>query len=275
MKTLSKEDLQKLHEVQVEILKDVDRFCRQNDITYFLIAGTLLGSIRHKGFIPWDDDIDIGMLRADYEKFIELYPSDKTSCYFVQSLEKDPDYWHSYAKVRKRNTLMEETKIQHVNLNKEIFIDVFPFDNVKDGGYDKIKYRANIIKVIRETIYVKRKIITLKDCRIKFLSFLFLIFPVKTLYKIQKKLMMKYQNIETKNVACYIGEYQTRNEYMDRDVFLPVKKGEFEGEKFNILNKPEVYLEKIYGDYMKLPPPSKRVAHGVLSICLDTTKKAK
>ena len=273
MKTISQEDLKKLHEVQVEILKDIDKFCQEHNITYFLIAGTLLGAIRHKGFIPWDDDIDIGMLRSDYEKFIKTYPSDKNNKYFVQTLETDPNYWHSYAKIRKKNTFMNEAKIASLNLNKEIFVDLFPFDNVKDGGYDKIKYRANIIKVIRESIYVKRKIITLRDCRIKFLSAIFLIFPVKTLYKFQKKLMMKYDKIETTNVACYIGEYQTRNEYLKKDVFLPVKKQEFEGEMFNAINKPEVYLEQIYGDYMKLPPKEKRVAHGVLEISLDTTKE--
>ena len=273
MKTISQEDLKKLHEVQVEILKDIDKFCREHNITYFLIAGTLLGAVRHKGFIPWDDDIDIGMLRSDYEKFIKTYPSDKNNKYFVQTLETDPNYWHSYAKIRKKNTFMNEAKIASLNLNKEIFVDLFPFDNVKDGGYDKIKYRANIIKVIRESIYVKRKIITLRDCRIKFLSAIFLIFPVKTLYKFQKKLMMKYDKIETTNVACYIGEYQTRNEYLKKDVFLPVKKQEFAGEMFNAINKPEVYLEQIYGDYMKLPPKEKRVAHGVLEISLDTTKE--
>ena len=273
MKTISQEDLKKLHEVQVEILKDIDKFCQEHNITYFLIAGTLLGAVRHKGFIPWDDDIDIGMLRSDYEKFIKSYPSDKNNKYFVQTLETDSNYWHSYAKIRKKNTFMNEAKIASLNLNKEIFVDLFPFDNVKDGGYDKIKYRANIIKVIRESIYVKRKIITLRDCRIKFLSAIFLIFPVKTLYKFQKKLMMKYDKIETINVACYIGEYQTRNEYLKKDVFLPVKKQEFEGEMFNAINKPEVYLEQIYGDYMKLPPKEKRVAHGVLEISLDTTKE--
>ena len=273
MKTISQEDLKKLHEVQVEILKDIDKFCQEHNITYFLIAGTLLGAVRHKGFIPWDDDIDIGMLRSDYEKFIKTYPSDKNNKYFVQTLETDPNYWHSYAKIRKKNTFMNEAKIASLNLNKEIFVDLFPFDNVKDGGYDKIKYRANIIKVIRESIYVKRKIITLRDCRIKSLSAIFLIFPVKTLYKFQKKLMMKYDKIETTNVACYIGEYQTRNEYLKKDVFLPVKKQEFEGEMFNAINKPEVYLEQIYGDYMKLPPKEKRVAHGVLEISLDTTKE--
>ena len=191
----------------------------------------------------------------------------------MQTIETDPNYWHSYAKIRKKNTFMNEAKIASLNLNKEIFVDLFPFDNVKDGGYDKIKYRANIIKVIRESIYVKRKIITLRDCRIKLLSAIFLIFPVKTLYKFQKKLMMKYDKIETTNVACYIGEYQTRNEYLKKDVFLPVKKQEFEGEMFNAINKPEVYLEQIYGDYMKLPPKEKRVAHGVLEISLDTTKE--
>ena len=266
MNKISDSDLKRLHEVQVEIVSDVDKFCKENDITYFLIAGSLLGSIRHKGFIPWDDDIDIGMMRSDYEKFIKLYPNNSKNKYYVQSLETDPKYWQSYAKVRKSNTLMIEERVKDLSVNKEIFIDVFPFDKVSDLGYEKVKIRANLIKVIRDTIYLKRHIKKLYECNFKIFATVLRIFPVKFLYFMQKKMMTYYQNKNTHHCICYIGEYKTRNEYMNIDDFLPVKKGDFENKKFNILNNPHAYLEKIYGNYMELPPVNKRITHGILKV---------
>lgn len=100
-----------LRKEQIAILDEIVRICNDNGIKYFLDYGTLLGAVRHKGYIPWDDDIDIGMLRSDYEKFIKSYPSDKNNKYFVQTLETDPNYWHSYARIRKKNTFMKKPKL--------------------------------------------------------------------------------------------------------------------------------------------------------------------
>ena len=130
MKTISKEDLKKLHSVQVEMLLDIDKFCKEKDLTYFLIGGTLLGAIRHQGFIPWDDDVDIGMPRESYEKFIQLYPQTDKSKYYVETMENNPQYFHPYAKVRKSHTLAMEECLVNVRNRNEIFVDVFPFDKV-------------------------------------------------------------------------------------------------------------------------------------------------
>ena len=93
------------------------------------------------------------MMRTDYDKFIKLYPSNNKEKYYVRALETDPNYWQPYAKVRKSNTLMVEKRVEKLNINKEIFIDIFPFDKAPDEGYEKIKYEANLIKVIRDAIY--------------------------------------------------------------------------------------------------------------------------
>lgn len=124
--------LRKLQLTELEILKKVDQVCRQYQINYFLIAGTLLGAVRHKGFIPWDDDIDIGMLRSDYEKFIDicLHKQALGKEYYLHCNESDEDYYLPFIKVKKNNTTFAEKCNENIDTHKGIFIDVFPYDNV-------------------------------------------------------------------------------------------------------------------------------------------------
>ncbi len=271
MESISDKDLEKLHSVLLEMLLDIDKFCKENNLTYFLCGGTLLGAIRHKGFIPWDDDMDIGMPRSDYEKFIKLYPQTNKSKYYVECMENNKDYFHPYAKVRKSNTLVLERFIKGIKDRNEIFVDVFPFDNAT-SSYKKIRIRANIIKAIVETFYVKDHMYKLGSCYHKIFSALFLPFKKTTLYKFQKFLMTKYNKKETGYMVCFVGGYNTERELMEKKVFLPVKKGEFCLKKVNIINNPDFYLTRLYGDYLTLPPIDKRVNHNILEISFNTTK---
>ncbi len=266
MTKISKKDLQDLKDTELEILKEVADFCDKNNLTYFLIGGTLLGSIRHKGFIPWDDDIDIGMPRNDYEKFIKLYNKDRSKKYFLQCLEYDDNYWLSFAKVRKSNTLMLEETLENTNLNKEIFIDIFPYDTVPDTGYNSFKLLAFFIVNLRDAVHAK----ALKQKAPRIYSKLLKIFPVKFLYKMEKKLMLKYNNQETNHLICYQVRYATEKGYVSKNAVLPVKKGDFEGLKFNIVNDPDIYLRTLFDDdYMKLPPVEKRETHGILKVDIN------
>ena len=267
MVSLNDKELEKLHKIHLEMLKDIDDFCKKNNITYFLAEGSMLGAIRHKGFIPWDDDLDIGMMRSDYEKFIKLYSEDKNRKYYIDSMETNPGYWLPFAKIRKPNTLFLEKRIENVPVNKDIYIDVFPYDNVPNAGYKKVIFRANIIKIMEDSIHIKMKITKIKEVRRhKILACLFNILSKKTLYKIQKKLMTKYDNQDTDYITCYVTVYPTSRECMKREDFLPVKKVKFENLEVNVINKPEVALERIYGDYMKLPPVEKRGSHDIIAI---------
>ena len=154
-KELDNKTLKKLHEVGLEILLEIDRVCKKYDIPYFLCGGTLLGSIRHKGFIPWDDDIDIGMLRNDYEKFEECYIKEHSKKYYLHSIKTDEDYWLSFIKIQKNNTTINEKFIEKLDTHKGIFVDIFPFDKVPDKGFTKrLKLRSFFIKLIVEAIFV-------------------------------------------------------------------------------------------------------------------------
>ena len=266
MANISKKELDDLKKVELEILIDVANFCDKHNLTYFLVGGTLLGSIRHSGFIPWDDDIDIGMPRNDYEKFIELYRSDK---YYLQALESDSSYWQCYAKVRKSHTLVIERVIKDLNINKEIGIDIFPFDLVNANNYSDVKIRATLIRSIRDTIQVKKKIKGISDCHYKILTRLLKIFSVKRLYKINKKLMTKDNNKDSNILMCFLMDYKLEKEFNNKNIFYPLKTGDFEGHKFKIPNDYDNYLTHVYGDYMKLPKKEDRVTHGIIKVDIN------
>ena len=120
--------LPKLHNCQLIIAREIKRICDENNIKYFIIAGTLLGAVRHGGFIPWDDDMDIGMLREDYEKFLEIAKKDLGDDFFLQTPETDKSYGLNFAKVLLKGTVLMEESTASNNAKKGIFVDIFPFD---------------------------------------------------------------------------------------------------------------------------------------------------
>ena len=139
--------LKKLHKVEIEILDEIVRICKKHNIKYSLFAGTMLGAVRHAGFIPWDDDIDVGMLRSDYEKFIKIAHEELDSKFSLDCFEYNKKYHLGFAKIKKNGTIFDEEASHHMDNHKGIFVDVFPVDNV----YDNIK-RSYINAVIIKTI---------------------------------------------------------------------------------------------------------------------------
>ncbi len=272
-KEMDEKTLAKLHNVELEILKEIDRICKKYNIPYFLCGGTLIGVMRHKGFIPWDDDIDIGMLRKDYERFQECFLKEKQEKYYLHSHKTDNNYWLPFMKVRKNNTTISEKFIEKLDAHKGIFVDIFPFDIVPDKGFTKsLKLRAFFIKLIVEAIFCKRGIYKPKDSRRPLLTFIMTLLPVKVLIKIQYKLMNKYNDSEYKHCICYVGSYNTSKEYIKINDIYPLKEGTFEKYKFNIPGNYDVYLTNLYGDYMKLPPKNKRKNHNPVEIKFDEGK---
>lgn len=271
---LDEKTLKKLHEVELKVLFEIDRMCKENDINYFLVYGSLLGAVRHQGFIPWDDDIDIGMLREDYEKFIKLAPHKLESNYSLHCFEVDDDYWLPFAKVRKKNTLFNEKLIEHLKVDKGIGVDIFSFDHVSEKLMFLAKLKATIVRNISNIILVKKRVLSKKEIRHKFFSFLLLL-PVKSLFKIQKFLMTREKDSNSTYISSYTGTYKFHKECLKREVFLPLKRMKFENFDAPVMNNPDAYLTSIYGDYMKLPPKEKRINHCVVEISFDTKKDKK
>lgn len=141
----SPETLKKVHETEVEVLREVIRVCEENDIPYFSVAGTTLGAVRHDGFIPWDDDIDIGMLRDDYERFLRIAPSKLKKGYTLQHFSVEKNAPAHFAKVRKDGTEFVEENMRHIKMHHGIFVDIFPHDFVPDDEAQMLRHHRRVV----------------------------------------------------------------------------------------------------------------------------------
>ena len=259
-KEYDQETLNKLHHVHMEILDEFVRICVKHQLTYFLVGGTLLGAVRHKGFIPWDDDVDVGMPRCDYEKFIEIAKDEINNEYFLDCFETNKGYYLPFIKIRKNKTTFDEMISHHINNHKGIFIDVFPFENVDKNDLN-LKIHAFLSLALADSVALKTKTKNKKDIRYPFISKIFMIFNQRILMQWQKKITTFCKNNNSKYL-CVIGTgYGYRRELNLRKDILPVKEIEFNSRMVNGMQNNNQYLEGIYGDYMKLPPIEKRRNH--------------
>ena len=267
-----KKTLDKLHNVELELLNEFVRICDKNKLTYFLVGGSLLGAVRHSGFIPWDDDIDVGMPRKDYDKFLKIVTKELKDDYFIRSVETNKDYYLPFAKIMKKNTLFVEEAKNNDNPetygDKGIFIDIFPFENVKKFGLG-YKTRFALSYAIMDTIFYKLGSCELKDTKYKPLTILFSIFSKRRLTKIFHHIVTKCKDDNSKYISVIGAGYGFRKEFMERSNVLPVKKITFENKKYNGMNNNDAYLSSLYGDYMKLPPKEKRINHKPMRLSFD------
>lgn len=256
--------LKKLHNVQIEILDEFARVCDKNKLVYFMVGGTFLGAVRHSGFIPWDDDVDVGMPRKDYEKFIECSKKDLDKKFYLDCFETNEDYYLPFGKLKKNGTVFDEAITHHLNNHKGIYLDIFPIDNVPENNLN-LKIRAIFALSITDAVLYKYKIKKLKKAKHPVISFCLCIFPRKCLMRIQKKIVT-YCHDDNSKYMCDIGAgYGYRKELILREKVLPVVKMKFEKKEYCVPRTDE-HLKKLYGDYMELPPKDKRKSHSPLRI---------
>lgn len=258
-------DLQKC---QLEILKEFIRVCKENNLQYFLIGGTCLGAVRHHGFIPWDDDIDVAMPRKDFDKFITLQKCFKDP-YFIQTYKTDKNYIYNYAKVRNSNTTFIENYYACHQINHGVWIDVFPIDGM---SYDLVpqNYCEKKVKSTWHQVYLmylpslKRKLrwSTLwKDIPLNLVAYLFFFLNVgKYRNKRVDKKVTRIDYDQAKTVGIYFGT-NAKKEAMPKELFLGTSIGNFEGVEVVLPKDPDKYLTLLYGDYMKVPPVDQQVGH--------------
>ena len=252
---MNKQVLEKLHKCQVEMLDILDAFCEENNLSYYLSGGTLLGAVRHQGFIPWDDDVDVVMPRNDYEYLLENFQSYIGDTYFLQTCFTDSGYGRDFAKLRKNNTLFLEQADSHVeNRHHGIFLDIFPmeYSKKKKNVIDKAKYR--LYQAIDSYIVCKRGgLPTSKK------SLIFSVLSIKQLLHLREKLK---KGVGDYYFFSYCGIFH-KSEY-----YPPVKL-KFEGKEYCSPNQYDALLKSQYGDYMQLPPEDKRITHSPLRISFD------
>lgn len=253
---INDEVLRRLQLTQQEILDEIVRICENNDIHYYLVGGTLLGAIRHKGFIPWDDDLDIAMPRCDYIKFCHLCQTKLSPSFFLHSTETDDNYWLPFAKIRKKGTVLNEENIKNLDVEKGIYVDIFPFDQVPE---EKMYLRTKIIKILINTIVFKRGIILKRTAKQKIVDFLLTPFSIKQLSTWQQKLMQHNASKDYPYYINYGSNYNPVKQTIPKDKYEPYKLAEFENKYYRIPNDADYVLRRIYADYMELPPVEKRV----------------
>lgn len=256
-------NVNQLKAIQLEIMDSFHEWCIQNGITYYLTAGSLIGALRHKGFIPWDDDIDVVMLRADYERMLRLFPSD--GIYRLCSYETDVDCVYTYAKIYDPSTIMIEGNDRHIKNHIGVNIDIFPLDNATDNYEDAKKLKEDIkvwdnILSVKHLDRVDRGV--LKNITVSCLRFVSKLFSfawlIKTIIRKSKKFVNNEDSRYVVNAVIYAkGE----REILERDWFRETVDLEFEGRKYKAPIGADQYMRRLFGDYMKLPPEDKRVSH--------------
>lgn len=277
---LDDDKIKGIQAVLLEMLTDFDDLCRKNNLTYFLVGGSALGAVRHKGFIPWDEDLDIGMPREDYERFSEIFLKACSEKYWLQSIEQSKLYDLTFMKIRKKGTRyveLFETEPEHAG----VFMDIYPLDNVPDNKIARFFHGA-----ISDFLYLccscvrvhekkKRFLEYLDDKRairlVKIKAFLGFCLSFFSLHKwcvIADKWSKKYKNNNSKLVSFPCGRKHYFGEICTRASFLPVKETVFEDKKFYIMNNPHEYLGGLYGDYMEIPDVWGRERHSVLELDL-------
>lgn len=266
---MEKAILNRLQNTQIKILDKIVEICETNNLQYFLIGGTLLGAVRHQGFIPWDDDLDIAMPRKDYEIFLRVCERYLGDNLFLDSFETNNKYWLPFVKIRMKNTIYQESVLIDYKGYDGIWVDIFPLDNaskemsilqkIQFYFFGKIK---SVLAYVSEINYIRSR------NPIKILGYTICAFiPKKCWFWMQKKIMIMNKN-EKSNYFVNLGsQYGIKKQTHLKSKYYPSKKIQFVGKKYNVPNDFDYVLTKIYGaNYMQLPPIEKRVTHNPVRI---------
>lgn len=266
-------DLKSLQFNLLQMMQKINEICCQEKIKYFMLGGTFIGAVRHKGFIPWDDDIDIAMDRKNYEKFLSIIekklPSNMELVYYN---EKETNV-HWIKIIDKHFKIVE--KMDNIETEQYLFVDIFPFDNVPDSIIKRKIFKLRIYLKgkrlkLAQMLYIseknnqkfsrKSKEIIVKILKLKILKKYFAIQKVQGQYD---KLISKYKNKETKLIANLCVNHNFNNIY--REMFEKEKIGsiveyDFEDTKLKGIENYDYLLRQTFGDYMKLPPKEERIS---------------
>ena len=262
----------KLHSCQLLLAAELKRICQKHNIKYFMIAGTLLGAVRHKGFIPWDDDMDFAIMREDFSKFLSVCKDELGDKFILQDMFSDENYALPVAKLLLKGTVFTERNASKNKSQKGIFIDIFPYDSIPNDKVLRKKHNKNTYFLKRLFLAKQGYTIAQKGEVVKnvvyFLLKVLSIFISKN--NIRKKLdaqLRRFENQNTKKVAALGGAYGYTKESVERKWFDQTVELPFENITLSAPKDYVEYLTYFYGDYMTPPPEDKRYnRHGAVEI---------
>lgn len=260
-KRYDEETLKHLQHVEMKILKYFIEVCEENNLTYFLYAGSLLGAIRYQGFIPWDDDIDVIMFREDFEKLNKIFEKNIDEKYKFFNVLNEETYHYTWGRLTLKNTLFKEWWADQVDYTPNIFIDIFILDNVPNNKFKKFIHRWTSFSLNQMTMYSILKFENeskLKEIIQQTMYYILKIIPISTM-TIKKKCVRtfaKYQYEDCEEVCDFPSENMMQLSF--KKDWLPLKKVKFEDIEANIPNNYDKILRMDFDNYMELPPEESR-----------------
>jgi lipopolysaccharide cholinephosphotransferase len=250
----------KLHVHLMDAFAEFDRVCRAQDIPYYLSGGSLLGAVRHQGIIPWDDDVDVGLLRPDYERFVRVAPHELEDRYFLQTTKSEPNYFLCFAKIRVTGTKFVEASFIDCDIHHGVYIDIFPIDNVPESPAIRW-FHAGLCKLLNVMVLARgkyRDLSPVKNCIARVLRAFLRPIPFPTLMSWLQAAIQLSRNDESTNVVIIGSPYSYRRECLARRYFNNRIELMFGGHSASAPAMWHEYLTHLYGDYMTPPPEDER-----------------
>lgn len=257
--------IHQLKMVELEILEEFIGICESLGLSYFAVQGTLLGAIRHDGFIPWDDDIDVGMLRKDYEIFVKRAPDLLPDYYFLQTFHTDPEFYHCFGKLRDTRTTFIETTASKLNkMNQGIFIDIFPFDYYPENIFDAhfFELKKFILRYrLRSKFYIPQddKLCPANIIRKSMMFIAKVLCPSE--YTALERSEKLFKSISSSKLLVNNGSPWGKREIVHKSWMKDTEEHTFMNLSICIPKGYDAYLKHVYGEYMVLPPEAERRPH--------------
>ena len=249
--------LKKLQRVQLEILEVIDQFCKDHEISYSLYAGTLLGAVRHRGFIPWDDDLDICMERSDYERFLQAWNKSHPEGYLLQNKDNTPAFTQSFSKIRKEHTTFLQYEWEAGRYHTGIFVDIFPIDRMPDSILKRSLFQWRCMQyqlLTREFIPPKGSV----SQKLVSGAILTLVPPEKRTARRHRLLQRITEDRDPRHHTVGTEMLSTMKAPLPPELFDHYERLPFESGEFLCFSRWEDYLRVKFGDYMTLPPEDER-----------------
>ena len=257
----------RVHKVALEMLENFLKACEVLKLKYFVYGGTLLGAVRHGGFIPWDDDVDVALPREDYERFMQAGQRELKDCYFLQNYVTDPQYTRNYAKIRDSRTTFIETAARNRKINHGAYMDVYPLDGVPDNRMKRRldKFRLTMLQIETDRYHyhngdgmgrnsVKGKVAAgLSNIATLGMS-------LRTVQRKIDSVIMSTRYASSRQVANYLSLHGERT-IVPRDYLGEGVPLQFEHLNVIAPSRYDLYLTSLYSDYMRLPPEEERRPH--------------
>ena len=263
--------LKRIHDAELNVLKEFDELCSANGLKYFAFAGTAIGAVRHNGFIPWDDDIDLGMMRDDYEKLKKIVQEKDNYGFRITTPETDPDYCSSIIKFQQNDTLFIPPYAIKDKAKLGIHVDIFVYDKISDDQKKAVK-QIRDARILARLMFLRKYAnpeikgkgikVTILKLLCKLIHCFLVLFRIspKWMYRKFQKVSQAANNEQTKYYTSFQSTVIAKCRVKEKEIF-PLQDIKFEDRTMPVLNGYDKSLTRIFGEYMTIPPKDKRINH--------------